>query len=292
MLMIGGTAGLMSPHITLFVNLPGAHGVAGGSPRLALGVASTRPLLPEEYGTPSHVALVANSVRAAMAEAGIANAGDVVCVQMKCPQMTEPRMQEAARRGAAVVHPSPSAASSLSRGASALGAAVALGEVQADAVTQEVIVGRPDLCTLFGSASSGGEQVAVRIVVIGNVAGAPGRFRAAGGVMQHQLDLPGARAAFGAAGLRLEEGIVVAEDRPRIAAVFINSGADARGDCLGRRHTMGSDVLAGYSGHIAKAVAHANVSAIAQDTLVLGNAGAEHQGPPGSNLICVIAREG
>jgi len=64
-----------------------------------------------------------------------------------------------------------------------------------------------------------------------------------------------------------------------------------RGDCLGRRHTMGSDFLSGYSGHIAKAVAHAGVAAIAQDTLVLANAGAEHQGPPGANLVCVIARE-
>jgi cyanuric acid amidohydrolase len=292
MLMIGGTAGLMSPHVTLFVNRSGMHGVADGAPRLAIGVASTRALLPEEYGTPRQVALVTEAVHAAMAEAGMTRPDQVVCVEMKCPQMTEARMQDALGRGAAVVHPSPAAASSLSRGASALGAAVALGEVPADAITQQAIAGRPDLFTTRGSASSGSEQVAVRVVVIGNVAGAPGRFRAAGGVMQHQLDLAGARTAFAGAGLRLEDGIVLAGDRPRIAAVFVNAGADARGDCLGRRHTMGSDFLSGYSGHIAKAVAHTTVSAIAQDTLVLGNAGAEHQGPPGSNLICVIAREG
>jgi len=292
MLMIGGTAGLMSPHITLFVNRPGVVDVAGGAPRLAIGVASTPPLLPEDYGTPRQVALVAAAVRAAMAEAGLAQADQVVCVEMKCPQMTAARMQDATARGATVVHPNPQAASSLSRGASALGAAVALGEVPEEAITQDAISGRPDLFTVRGSASSGSEQVAVRVVVIGNRPGAPGGFRAAAGVMQHQLDLAGARSAFAGAGLRLEDGMVVAADRPRIAAVFVNAGADARGDCLGRRHTMGSDFLAGYSGHIAKAVAHAGVAAIAQDTLVLGNAGAEHQGPPGANLVCVIAREG
>jgi cyanuric acid amidohydrolase len=291
MLMIGGTAGLMSPHITLFVNRPGTER-ADGAPRLALGVASTRPLLPEEYGTPTQVALVADAVRAAMAQAGMTHPDEVVCIEMKCPQMTEGRMKDALIRGVGVVHPSPAAASSLSRGASALGAAVAMGEVPADCITQEAIAGRPDLFTTRGSASSGSEQVAVRVVLIGNRANAPGRFRAAGGVMQHQLDLTGARAAFAGAGLRLEDGIVAATDRPRISAVFVNAGADARGDCLGHRHTMGSDFLSGYSGHIAKAVAHASVAAIAQTTLVLGNAGAEHQGPPGSNLVCVIAQEG
>lgn len=290
MLMIGGTAGLMSPHITLFVNIPGQASVPGGPKRLAIGVTSTRALLPEEYGTPTHVALVAEAVRAAMAQAGIESPDDVACVEMKCPQMTAARAQDAASRGAATVHPSAAAASSMSRGASALGCAVALGEVSAEAITQAAIAGRPDLFTQRGSASSGNEQVAVRVVVIGNVAGAPGGYVAARGVMAHQLDLTGARAAFAAAGLRLEDGVVVAEDRPRLAAAFVNAGADSVGDWQGRRHTMLSDMLAGFSGHVAKAVAHAAIAGIAQETLVLGNAGAEHQGAPGSNLVCVIAR--
>src|SRR5436190_67279 len=81
-------------------------------------------------------------------------------------------------------------------------------------------------------------------------------------------------------------------DRPKAAAVFVNAGAYFLPHCLGRRHTMRSDFLAQFSGHAAKAVAHANVSSIVQDTLVLGNAGAEHQGKPGANLVCVIANHG
>lgn len=290
MLMIGGTAGLMSPHVTLFVRRPAAQ-VSGSPPRLAIGVASTRVLLPEEYGTATQVGLVAAGVRDAMADAGIADPAAVACVQLKCPQMTAARAAAAAARGRAMVHPDANAASAMSRGASALGAAVALGEVLAADIEDEVIGRRPDLFTERGSASSGSEQAAVRIVVLGNLAGAPGSLVAGRGVMAHALDLPGARQAFVQAGLRLEDGIVVPQDRSRIAAVFVNAGADARPDCLDRRHTMTSDVLAGFSGHIAKAVAHAQLAAIAQDTLLLASAGAEHQGRPGSNLLCVIARE-
>lgn len=292
MLMIGGTAGLMSPHYTLFVNKPAKRAVAGHAPRLAIGVASTRALLPEEYGTTAEIEMVAAGVREAMALAGIKSPADVVCVEMKCPQMTAQRMDDALSRGRQIVDANPQVASAMCRGAAALGAALALEEIPASEVSDNIVGRRADLYTSKGSASSGNEQVAVRIVVIGNVAGAPGNYVAANGVMQNQLDLAGARAAFKAAGLRLAEGIVVAEDRPKVAAVFVNAGADALPHCAGRRHTMRSDFLAQFSGHMAKAVAHAGVSAIVQDTLVLGNAGAEHQGAPGSNLICVIANHG
>src|SRR5690606_37197687 len=84
-LMIGGTAGLMNPHVTLFIKRPGRR-VPGGPPRLAIGVASTRVLRPEEMGTRLQVELVADAVRQAMADAGISRAEDVTCVELKCPQ--------------------------------------------------------------------------------------------------------------------------------------------------------------------------------------------------------------
>ena len=272
MLMIGGTAGLMSPHLTLFVKRPAAR-VPGGPPRLAIGVASTRELLPQELGTRAQALLVAQAVRHAMQDAGIENAAQVACVEMKCPQ-------------------SPSAATTPahSRGASALGAAIALGEVQEDDVTDDALLRRTELYTERGSASSGQEQTAVRVVVLGQVAGAPGDFVVGHGVMAHALDLAGAQAAFTAAGLALQHGMVVPAQRQRVAAVFVNAGADALPDCQGRRHTLHTDLLSAHTGHLAKAVAHASVAGIAQDTLLLANAGAEHQGRPGSNLLCVVAR--
>jgi len=291
LLMIGGTAGLMTPHFTLFVKKPAIKSGDSSARRLTIGVASTRVLKAEEYGTPLQGELVAQAVRDAMADAGADNS-DVVCVELKCPQMTGSLLAEAAARGVRIVEPDAWRNSQLARGATALGAAIALGEVDPQVLDQAAIGGRPDLYTTRGSASSGTDYGGVRVVVLANVAGAPGAYLAGGGVMSHQLDLPGAQAAFAAAGLRLRDGVVIPEDRPKFQTAFVNAGADSLPHILGRRHTMRTDLMSNFAGHISKALAHAAVAGIAQNPMVLGNAGAEHQGPPGSNLVCVIARHG
>jgi cyanuric acid amidohydrolase len=126
-------------------------------------------------------------------------------------------------------------------------------------------------------------------MVIGNVEGAPGRLVATHGVMQDQLDIVGARKPFAQAGLDMKDGVVTEADRKRIAGVLVNAGADYVTNVRGRRHVLHSDFLAPFSGIQAKAVAHAIVGTIVGDTLFLASAGAEHQGPAGANLICVIA---
>ena len=68
MLMIGLTAGLMSPHSVAFATRE-AEIDSPGEKRLAVGVVSTRDLLPEEYGTETQVDLVAEAVKQAMDEA-------------------------------------------------------------------------------------------------------------------------------------------------------------------------------------------------------------------------------
>ena len=125
--------------------------------------------------------------------------------------------------------------------------------------------------------------------MIGAVAGAPSKLVVSHGMMADQLDLAGARAVFEGAGLRTVDGALGTEDREKLAAVFVNAGANYLPDIRGRRHTMNSDFLATWAGHQAKAVVHAVVAAMIGDTLFLANAGAEHQGPAGSNLMCVIA---
>jgi cyanuric acid amidohydrolase len=290
MLMIGGTAGLMSPHYTLFVNKPADAPAKPTGKRMSIAVTSTRVLKPEEYGTLGHIELVAEAVQRAMATAGITNADDVTTVQLKSPMLTGERIADAERRGKRLADPSPLVVAGMSRGASALGAAVALGEVKLSDLDEQTVGRRTELFTNVGFASSGTEQVAVRVVVIGNVEGAPGTFLSGRGVMAHQLDLVGAREAFVKAGLRLKDGTVASADRSKLAAAFVNAGADYAPSCLGRRHTMKSDFLSGYSGHIAKAVAHATVASVAGDPLIMANAGAEHQGKPGANLVFVAAR--
>ncbi|MGH7266077.1 MAG: ring-opening amidohydrolase [Candidatus Rokuibacteriota bacterium] len=289
MLMIGGTAGLMTPHATLFVKKR-VTGRPPGGKRLALGVRSSRVLLPEEYGTMIQVEVVAATVREALADAEITDPKDVHCVEVKCPAMTPARVQDARRRGQPVVNANPAAASSMAKGASALGVALALGEVGPDRLGDGVICRDFGLYSAVASTSAGGEQVGCRAVVIGNATASGSALVAGHGVMRDQLDLAGAYRAFEGAGLRVEAGAVAAADQPRVQAVFVNAGADFAPDVRGRRHTMPSDFLWSFAGWQAKAVAHAVVSAIVGDTLVLASAGAEHQGPPGANLVCVIAR--
>ena len=288
MMMIGGTAGLMCPHHTLFIKRPGE---ASGSDakRLVIGTANTRRLLPEEYGTTVQVREAAEAVRAAIADAGIENPSDVHCVEMKVPHMTPARVADAGSRGKDVADRNLLTASGMSRGASALGAAVALGEIAESDISDADIGRNPALYSRRASASSGGEQVACRVVVIGAVAGAPSKLVVSHGMMADQLDLAGARAVFEGAGLRTVDGALGAEDREKLAAVFVNAGANYLPDVRGRRHTMNSDFLATWAGHQAKAVVHAVVAAMIGDTLFLANAGAEHQGPAGTNLMCVIA---
>jgi cyanuric acid amidohydrolase len=287
MMMIGGVGGIMSPHINLFVRQPG--GAPGKGKRLALGVASSRVLLPEEYGTMVEVDLVADAVRAAMRDAGITDPAQIECVEVKCPAMTPARVAEAEKRGRKVVDRNPAVASSLAKGACALGVAVATGEVQRTKLADGIINVDKSLFSSVASTSAGGEQVACRVLVIGNVEGAPGSMVAAHGVMQDQLDVAGARSAFERAGLEIRDGTVADADRKRIAGVLVNAGADYVTNVRGRRHVLHSDFLAPFSGIQAKAVAHAIVATIVGDTMFLASAGAEHQGPPGANLVCVIA---
>ena len=287
MMMIGGAGGIMCPHIILFIRQPG--GAAGRGKRRALGVASSRELKPEEYGTMIQVDLVTEAVRDAMRDAGMTHVSQIECVEVKCPAMTPARIADAQMRGATVATTNPVVASSLAKGACALGVAVATGEVDREKLRDGVVNVDKSLYSSIASTSAGGEQVACRVLVIGNVDGAPGKLVAAHGVMEDQLDIAGARNAFARAGLALHDGSVAERDRGRIAAVLVNAGADYVGSVRGRRHVLHSDFLSPFSGIQAKAVAHAIVATIVGDTMFLASAGAEHQGPPGANLVCVIA---
>ena len=124
MLMIGGTAGMMCPHFTLFVNKPSSARGNPGIKRMVLAAATTRALLPEEYGRMAEVEEVAKTVKATMKTAGITDPVDVHSVQLKVPSMTAVRMNDAARRGQSVCDPNPVVASGKTRGAAALGTAV------------------------------------------------------------------------------------------------------------------------------------------------------------------------
>src|SRR5260370_12644984 len=80
-----------------------------------------------------------------MASASIGGAGDVHFVQIKCPLLTAEAIGEAERRGGKVATSSTYASMGYSRGASALGVALALGEVARAAVADGAVCRRWDL---------------------------------------------------------------------------------------------------------------------------------------------------
>ena len=180
-----------------------------------------------------------------MAEAGITAPEDVHCVEVKCPNLTAQRIADAEARGKKVVSTNMAEAGSKSKGASALGVALALGEIKEEDLSDEAICNNWGLYSTVASTSAGNVQVACRVVLLGNSTKAASKYRIGSGVMKDTLDVAGARAAFEAVGIKLATYIRGGQER--IATVFINAGADATGYIRGRRTTM-SDFLAGYAG--------------------------------------------
>jgi cyanuric acid amidohydrolase len=290
MMMIGLCGGLMSPHYTVFTrkNIPAPSPIPQEK-RLAIGIANTRVLLPEEYGTTTQVELVAAAVAAAIADAQITALEDVHCVEIKCPAMTPARLQDAQQRGVQVVSQNLNQASSMSKAACALGIGVALKEIPPEKIGQGVINQNHSLYTDRGSVSAGGEQSACRVLVMGNAATSVSPYRVGHGVMQDQLDTTGVYAALRSAGLDYQIPLT-ADQQAQITQVFVNCGADAVTSVRNRRHTIHSDFLSGYAGIVAKAVANAVVASVVGDTMILASAGNEHQGAQGSNLVAAIVK--
>lgn len=288
MLMIGLTGGLMSPHYNVFVEKE-VNQQPTNEKRFSVGITKTRVLKPEEYGTRTQVLLVAEAVKEAMKLANITDVKDVHLVEVKTPNLTPARIADAESRGQKVVSKNFAEAGSKAKGAAALGVALALGEINDSDITDEAVCSNWNLYSKVASTSAGNEQVACKVVLMGNSTQSASKLVIGSGVMKDSLDVQGAYDAFAQAGLPVVNGVVPEGDRKRLASVFINAGADAMGSIRGRRTTMKSDFLAGYQGIIAKAVINAVVGAMVGDTMILASAGFEHQGPLGANLVAVIA---
>jgi cyanuric acid amidohydrolase len=119
LVMSGGTEGGLSPHMVSFEVLD----AEGKGPALAIGAAPTRDLEAHEIGTFAQVECVADVVRESFQSAQIAHPQDVHFVQIKCPLLTSDRIAQATRPTATT---DTLKSMGLSRGASALGVALAL----------------------------------------------------------------------------------------------------------------------------------------------------------------------
>jgi cyanuric acid amidohydrolase len=286
----GGTEGVLCPHATVFTRERSGAGPSGDK-RLALGISATRDILPEEVGTLAQVREVACAVRAALAEAGIADPADVHYVQVKGPLLTPASIADADRRGAATVTRDPNGSKPYARGATALGVALALGEVAESEVTEAAITRRLDLFSQVASTSAGGELTACEVLLFGNAPGAASDFRIGHGVLADAIDAEGVHAALASAGLFAGRaaGPLDAAARGRIAAVFAKAEASPSGRIRGRRNTMLSDADIHSERH-ARAALGAVIASITGDPAIFVSGGTEHQCAPGAAPIAAIVR--
>ena len=222
-----------------------------------------------------------------MADAGISDPADVHFVQVKAPCLTSDRI--AALREAGLPVPAPTAAASMARAraAGAFGVALATGEVDAAAVTDEAFLTDFDLFTTCGSVSSGVEVLCNEVVVLGMSEAWTGPLRIAHRAMTDAIDITGARDVFSDLGFG-GGAQVAASERDRLKAIFVKCEPDQSGQVRGARHTMLNDTDIDPQRHIRGAVGGL-VSGVAGDTRIFVSGGAEHQGPFGGGLITVIA---
>ena len=284
----GGTEGVLSPHATVFTREPGETAADGGDKRLALGIAITRDIRPEEVGTMIQVREVAAAVRAALAEAGISDPADVHYVQVKGPLLTPGSIADADRRGASVVTRDPNGSKAYARGATGLGVALGLGEVRESDLSDEVIARRFDLFSTVASTSAGGELTKCEILLFGNSPKATSAFRVGHSVLKDVIDIAGVMSALESAGLASGRR-PAAEDYGRVAAVFAKAEASPTGRVRGRRNTMLSDADINYERH-ARAALGAVIAAVTGDPAIFVSGGTEHQCAPGEAPIAAIVR--
>jgi cyanuric acid amidohydrolase len=223
-----------------------------------------------------------------MRDAGIGEAKDVHYVQTKTPLLTIEAVRDAEARGhevACEVHDS----MGVSNGTTALGIAVALGEI--DTPRAEQICRDLELYSSVASCSSGVELTRAQIVLLGNRPGAGGRYRIGHAVMRDALDIDGIYAAIRDAGLSLPERPRAEDLRGRVVNCFMKCEADRRGTLRGRRQIMLDDSDVHHHRHSKAAVGGVAAAAIG-DPAVFVSVDAMHQGPQGGGPVIAIVDVG
>lgn len=287
MVMSGGTEGGLSPHFLVLAVGEGAAPNPAGA--LAIGTAFTPDFAPEALGRTPQVQATAAAVRAAMAEAGIADPAQVHYVQVKCPLLTSERIAAAKARGRTVATEDTYHSMGLSRGASALGVALALGEVAA--VPEDAIGADWSLHSGVASTSAGVELLRNEVIVLGNSTAWGGDLTIAHAVMRDAIDLPAVHAALRGAGLRPEDGQLPPDQQERLVAVLAKAEPSSTGLIRGRRHIMWDDSDINATRH-ARALVGGVIAAAVGLTDIFVSGGAEHQGPDGGGPVAVVARRG
>jgi cyanuric acid amidohydrolase len=280
----GGTEGVLSPHFTVFAKRPSR--ATPGLPALAIGTAFAEALPAECIGRMAHVEATAAAVRAAIADADLA-IDEVHFVQVKAACLTSAKIEDARRRGRTTVATDPNRAMAFARAAAALGAALALGDIPPQSLSDAALLRDMELNSSRVSASSGVEIARSEVVVLGNSPRWSGTLQIAHRPMADALDIGAIHAALADLGVPSFPSVAEA-DRGRIKAALVKGEPDRRGLVRGQRHTMLDDTDINAQRHI-RAALGGMAAGVLGDGRIFISGGAEHQGPDGGGLVAVIA---
>jgi cyanuric acid amidohydrolase len=286
--MSGGTEGVLSPHFTVFTRtgVVGRQSDGISGKRLSIGIAQTRDFLPEELGRGVQIEETAKAVAAAMADAAIVDPQDVHFVQIKCPLLTSDRIEAASARGNKTVTKSAYGSMAYSRGASALGVAVALREINGE-IGDEHVLRNFELFSSVASTSAGIELMHNVVIVLGNSTSSASPFEIGHAVMRDAIDAASVIDALQSVGLS-GDGSGPTAGR-QLVNIFAKAEASPNGTLRGFRHTMLEDTDISATRH-ARAAVGGLIAGLSGTGAVYVSGGAEHQGPPGGGPVAAIAR--
>jgi cyanuric acid amidohydrolase len=232
------------------------------------------------------VEMIAAAVRTALADADIDDPADVHFVQVKCPLLTAQRIGGADSRGAALATRDTLKSMGLSRAASALGVAVALGEIESARLKDEHIGSDWSFWSGRASCSAGVELLGHEIVVFGMSSKWSGPLAIDHAVMADAIDVEPVRGAFG----RLDlpgAGQLTPAERARLVAMLAKAEASHDGRLRGYRHTMLDDSDISSTRH-ARAFVCGALAGLVGHAEIYVSGGAEHQGPDGGGPVALI----
>jgi ring-opening amidohydrolase-like protein len=284
----GGTDGVLSPHATVFATLRADHPDAQtgrDEPRLTVGFGMSERLMPEDIGRRAMIEKVAAAVKVAMDRAGITDPADVHYVQTKTPLLTIHTIQDAKSRGRSVWTENTHESMDLSNGTTALGIAVALGEIEMP--EESAVLHDRSLYSSVASCSSGVELDQAQVVVVGNAVGVGGRYRIGHSIMRDALDADCIWAAIADAGLKLPDRPRPSDLQGRLVNVFLKCEASQDGQVRGRRNAMLDDSDVHWHRQI-KATVGGVTASVTGDPAVFVSVSAAHQGPDGGGPVAAI----
>ena len=287
-ILSGGAFGVVTPHVTVVTREFVDVDQESTEERLSVGRAYSLPILGEDIGRMPQVEKVASAVREAQLDAGIHNSSQVHSVLVKGPSLSRQSVEAARARGADVVTDDLPLSMSYANDGSALGVALALGEVPGDKLSDSVIRKDWSLYSDVASTSAGGEKTRAEVLVFGNSTASASKLRIGHSITRDLIDVSGVKQALRSAGLEFD-CCPSPEDLERVVQVFAKLILPAEGQVRGHRITLLDDIEAAKS---TKCVGGALVASVVGKTSIFLSGGERnsHQGPPDGSPIAAVVQ--